>query len=68
MSIMTLVPQINRKKNTIKKILKIAFSGFSIFFIVMLFFMVVHDTFTGSSSQTVEYCARYGILASPDCW
>ena len=65
---MTLVPQINRKKNTIKKIFKIAFSGFSIFFIAMLFFMVVHDTFTGSSSQTVEDRARYGILASPDCW
>ena len=65
---MTLVPQINSKKNTIKKILKIAFRGFSILFIAMLFFMIVHDTFTGSSSQTVEYCARYGILASPDCW
>jgi hypothetical protein len=68
MSIMTLVPQINRKKNTIKKILEIAFSGFSLFFIAMLFFMVVHDTFTGSSSQTVEYCVKFGILASPDCW
>jgi hypothetical protein len=34
----------------------------------MLFFIVVHDIFTGSSSQTVEYCAKYGILASPDCW
>ena len=67
MSIMTLVLKINRKKNTIKNILKIAFSGFSIFFIAMLFFMIVHDTFTGSSSQTVEYCARYGILASPAC-
>jgi hypothetical protein len=65
---MTLVLKINRKKNTIKNILKIAFSGFSIFFIAMLFFMIVHDTFTGSSSQTVEYCARYGILASPACW
>jgi hypothetical protein len=65
---MTLVPQINIKKNTIKKILKIAFSGFSILFIAMLFFIVVHDIFTGSSSQTVEYCAKYGILASPDCW
>ncbi|MGI0052131.1 MAG: hypothetical protein ACRD8K_10380 [Nitrososphaeraceae archaeon] len=68
MSIMTLVPQINRKKNTIKKILKIASIGFSILFIAMLFFMVVHDTFTGSSSQTIEYCAKYGILATPDCW
>jgi hypothetical protein len=65
---MTLVPQINRKKNTIKKILKIASIGFSILFIAMLFFMVVHDTFTGSSSQTIEYCAKYGILATPDCW
>jgi len=65
---MTLVPQINSKKNTIKKILKIAFSGSSILFIAMLFFIVVHDIITGSSSQTVEYCAKYGILASPDCW
>ena len=65
---MTLVPKINSKKNTIKKILKIAFSGSSILFIAMLFFIVVHDIFTSSSSQTVEYCVKYGILASPDCW
>jgi hypothetical protein len=58
---------INRKNKTIKKILKIAFSGFSIFFIAMLFIMVVHDTFTGNSSQTAEYCAKYGTLASPGC-
>ena len=65
---MTLVPPLNKKKNSIKKILKIGFSGFSIFFIAMLFIMVVHDTFTGTSSQTEEYCAKYGALASPGCW
>jgi hypothetical protein len=53
----------------IKKVLKFAFSGFGIFFIAMLFFMVVHDLMTGASSETsAEYCAKYSVLASPDCW
>ena len=52
----------------IKKVLKFAFSGFSLFFIAMLVFMVVHDMLTGESSTTTEYCAKYGFLASPDCW
>ena len=52
----------------IKKALKIAFSGFGIFFIAMLVFMVAHDILTGESSTTAEYCAKYGFLASPDCW
>ena len=56
------------KKNSIAKALKFAFSGFSLFFIGMLFFIVVHDTLTGESSTTAEYCAKYGFLASPDCW
>jgi hypothetical protein len=35
----------------------------------MLFFMVVHDLMTGASSETsAEYCAKYSVLASPDCW
>jgi len=34
----------------------------------MLFVMLIHDTLTGVSSQTAEYCAKYGLLASPDCW
>jgi hypothetical protein len=38
------------------------------FFIAMLFFMLVHDAMTGASSQTGEYCAKYGFIASPDCW
>ena len=46
----------------IKKIMQFAFSGFGIFFIL------VHDTLTGKSSVTAEYCAKYGFLASPDCW
>jgi hypothetical protein len=51
-----------------KKILKIVFTGFSIFFIALLFFMTVHDLMTGESSITAEYCAKYGFLASPGCW
>ena len=56
------------KKNSIKKLLKWLFSGLTIFFIAMLIFMLVHDTLTGESSQTAEYCVKYGFLASPDCW
>ena len=53
----------------IKKALKWVFSGFGIFFIAMLVFMVVHDLMTGASSETsAEYCTKYGFLASPDCW
>ena len=52
----------------IKKILKFVFTGFSIFFIAVLFFMTVHDLMTGESSITAEYCAKYGLLASPGCW
>ena len=53
----------------IKKALKFTFSGISLFFIGMLVFMVVHDLMTGASSETsAEYCAKYSILASPDCW
>jgi hypothetical protein len=65
---MTLLTPLNRKKNTIKKVLNFGFRGFSIFFIAILFIMVFHDTFTGNSSQTAEYCAKYGALASPGCW
>ena len=56
------------KKNSIKNVLKWAFGGFSIFFIAMLISMLVHDYLTGVSSQTAEYCVKYGFLASPDCW
>ena len=52
----------------IKKILKFVFTGFSIIFIALLFFMTVHDLMTGESSITAEYCAKYGFLASPGCW
>ena len=55
------------KKSSIKNALKLIFSGLSIIFIVMLLFMVVHDAMTGASSQTAEYCAKYGFLAFPDC-
>ena len=58
-----------KKTTTIKKALKWIFSGFSIFFIAMLFFIVVYDALTGESSQTTaEYCVTYGFLASHDCW
>jgi hypothetical protein len=56
------------KKNSLKQALKWVFSGFGLFFIAMLVFLVVHDTLTGESSTTTEYCAKYGFLASPDCW
>jgi len=55
------------KKNLIKNALKWIFSGVSIFFLGALIFMVIHDTLTGTSSQTTEYCAKYGILASSHC-
>ena len=55
------------KKITIKKTLKWIFSGFSISFVAILFFMTVHDTMTGQSSNTAESCAKYGFLASPEC-
>ena len=55
------------KKTSIKNAFKWVSGGFSIFFISMLFFMLVHDSLTGASSQTAEYCAKYGFLASPDC-
>jgi hypothetical protein len=59
---------INRK-SSLKKALKWAFSGFGIFFIGMLIFIIVHDAMTGASSETsAEYCAKYSVLASPDCW
>ena len=56
------------KKITIKKVIKWIFSGFSILFIAILVFMTVHDLMTGESSNTAEYCAKYGFLASPECW
>ena len=56
------------KKSSIKRILKWAFSGLSIVFIGMLLIMTVHDLMTGESSTTAEYCAKYGIFASLDCW
>ena len=56
------------KKNSITQGLKWLFSGIGIFFISILFFMLVHDTLTGESSTTAQYCRKYGFLASPDCW
>lgn len=55
-------------KSYIKKTLKWFFSGFTFFFIALLFFVLVNDLLTGESSQTSEYCAKYGFLASPECW
>lgn len=40
------------ERSSIKKVLKWVFSGFSIFFISMLIFMLVHDIMTGKSSET----------------
>jgi hypothetical protein len=56
------------KKNSIKKILKYVFGGLSLIYIGILLLLVVHDTLTGQSSTTAEYCTKYGVLASPACW
>ena len=56
------------QKSSIKKALKWVFSGFGIFFISILFFMLIHDVMSGESSTTAEYSAKYGFLASPECW
>ena len=56
------------RKSSIKKTLKFAFSGLGLFFIGMLLFILVHDTLTGESSTTAEYCTKYGFIASPNCW
>ena len=56
------------KTDKIKKSLKWIFSGFSILFIAYLVIMTVHDLMTGESSNTAEYCTKYGFLASPGCW
>ena len=56
------------KKNSINKILKWVFGSFTIFFVTMLTIITLHDITTGESSNTAEYCAKYGFLASPDCW
>ncbi|MGE0243545.1 MAG: hypothetical protein AB7F53_06660 [Nitrososphaeraceae archaeon] len=56
------------KKPSIKNVLKWIFSGLCVSFIAMLVIMLVLDTVTGTSSQTAEYCAKYGFLASPGCW
>jgi hypothetical protein len=56
------------KADRIKKVLKWALGGFTIFFVAILFFMTVHDILTGESSNTIEYCSKYGFLASPECW
>jgi hypothetical protein len=56
------------KKSFIERILKWVFGGFTIFFVSMLVILTVHDIMTGESSNTAEYCTKYGIFASPDCW
>jgi hypothetical protein len=44
-------------KSSIKKALKFAFSGFSLFIVGMLFFVVVYHALTGATSETTaEYC------------
>jgi hypothetical protein len=52
------------KKSSIKRILKLVFGGFTIFFVSMLFIITVHDLMTGESYTTEEYCAKYGFLFS----
>ena len=58
----------SNRNSPIKKGIKWVFSGFGIFFISILLFMLIHDVMTGESSTTAEYCVKYGFLASPECW
>ena len=52
------------KKSSIKKVLKWVFSGFSIFFISMLIFILLHDVMTGAPSETsAEYCTKIWIFS-----
>ncbi len=56
---------------SIKKVLKFAFSGFSIFFIAMLVSITIYGTLTGELDTTTStyLCATsYGNLVSPECW
>jgi hypothetical protein len=57
---------------SIKKVLKFAFSGFSIFFIAMLVSITIYGTLTGELDSTTsisDLCeTSYGNLASPECW
>ena len=63
-----MILSIMANKPTIKNALKWVFSGVCIFFVGMLVIMIVHDTMTGTSSKTEQYCAKYRFLASPGCW
>ena len=51
------------KKTSVKNILKWIFSVLSILFIVQLIFVLIHDSLTGASSQTAEYCAKYQLFS-----
>ncbi len=63
------INKISTKKNLIKKILKWIFGGFSLILVGWLVFIIVYDALTGATSDTTpEYCAKYGLLASPGCW
>jgi hypothetical protein len=54
-----------RKKNSIKNVLKWLSSGFSFFFIAMLFFMVIHDVMTGvSHTDMIKDMVNYGFNKS----
>jgi hypothetical protein len=56
------------KKSSIKRVLQWVFGGSSIVFVGILFIMTVHDVMKSESSNTAEYCKKYGFLASPGCW
>lgn len=56
------------KLKLIENIVKFSFIGISIILVAILFFMAVHDVFTRSTYQIAGYCAKYGFLASPECW
>ena len=49
--------------NNIKRALRWLFSGFSITFIGILLFVVIHDSLTGLSSTTIDYCEKIVFLS-----
>ena len=56
------------RRHYIKNVLKWIFCGLCVSFIVILVIILVLETAIGTYSQTAEYCAKYGFLASPGCW
>ena len=50
-----------KNPKSIQKIIQFAFSRFSLFFIAILFFLVVHDIITGESSAII-FLNKYSLI------